>query len=308
MTCSICGYTTYKEVSKVTAAQLEIYEENGRKYVDFGSYPQTHVANQDLINELNKLNETNERGYYEYNKNEYAKVKADPYSTNYTDQYGQTHNFKYSSGADIKNNTYEWFKVEPIKWRILSNNSDTYYVLSEYILTTQLYHKDAYYRLIDGVDVPANDYKYSDIREFLTNTFLNSAFTLKQQDSLVITGLDNSAIPTASSSNTYVWENTFDKIYLLSFQDMYNINYGFHSNAGEYDEARKAALTDYAKATGCWRLIDNDNLDMGFWWLRSPDSVDPRFAGSVNYNGVVSMHTIFVSYVGVRPATAIAIQ
>ena len=57
-------------------ANAEIYEIDGVKYVNYGSYPQTHVGDTTLIAELNKLTETNDRGYYEYEGNEYAKIVA----------------------------------------------------------------------------------------------------------------------------------------------------------------------------------------------------------------------------------------
>ena len=300
--CTRCDYSTYKEISKVTVAELEIYEENGRKYVNFGSYPQTHVADQDLINELNKLTETNERGYYEYNGHEYAKVIAKPC------RYGSS-DYTYSTGKTVEYGVNEWFKVEPIKWRILSNNNVCIYqVLSEYILTAQRYYKDLNYRLIDGIDIAPNNYKYSDIREFLNNSFLNSAFIAKQQESILITEVDNSDSTTASSSNSYVCENTFDNIYLLSYQDMLNTSYGFSSSSVEYDEDRRAIVTDYAKATGCWWSVEYEYLDMGYWWFRSPSNHHFYNVGVVYDIGYVYSEVgVYFSY-GVRPATAIAIQ
>ena len=282
----------------------DIYEENGRKYVNFGSYPQTHVSDTELINELNKLTIVNSRGYYEYNGAEYAKVTTKPYN------YGSS-DYIYSTGKIVEYGVTEWFKVEPIKWRILSNNNDgTYQLLSEYILTAQRYYKDSYYRIIDGVDIAPNNYKYSDIREFLNNTFLNSAFTSKQQESIVVSEVDNSASTTYSSSNPYVCENTFDKLYLLSYKDMLNTSYGFSSSSGEYDEDRRAIVTDYAKAIGCYWSVDDVYLDMGYWWLRSPyvDYFDD--AGVVYYSGCVNNSEIYElsNDFGVRPAFAIAIQ
>ena len=302
VTCTRCDYTTYKEMSKFEVAELEIYEENGRKYVNFGSYPQTHVSDQELINELNKLTKTNERGYYEYSGYEYIKIYTDVYSIP-KDKYGKLPN--YSSGVEIKDSTYEWFKAEPIKWRILSNNNGTYYVLSEYILTRQLYYKDTNYRLIDGVDIAPNNYKYSDIREFLNNCFLNSAFTLKQQEFILSTEVDNSASTTFSYVNPYVCENTFDKIYLLSYHDMFNSTYGFSTNAD-----KNATLTDYAKATGCYWSISDQYLDMGYWWLRSPLYNVSYYVSYVRNNGEAYNYGKIVddSDVGVRPAITIKLN
>ena len=313
VTCTRCSYTTFKEISKVTVEELEIYEENGRKYVNFGSYPQTHVADQELIASLNKLTETNERGYYEFEGNEYAKIISSPYnygSYNETNEYGftTTKYYTYSTGKTVEYGVTEWFKVEPIKWRILSNTIDgTYQLLSEYILTQKAYHGNLDYRLIDGVDIAPNNYKYSSIREFLNNTFLNSAFTVKQQESILITEVDNRISSTTWLNNQYICENTFDKIYLLSCKDTLNTSYGFSSSKSNSDESRRAIITDYAKAIGCCWNTSNEYLDMGYWWLRSPCGDYYQRVHAVSVYGEVDYSILNVSRYGVRPAIAIAI-
>ena len=109
VTCTRCDYTTYEElpIIEVERAELEVYEENGYKYLNYGSYPQTHVNDETLIASLNNLTETNERGYYEFEGEEYAKVESvepNNYGT-YNDKYGNTQYYKYSSGANITPNT-----------------------------------------------------------------------------------------------------------------------------------------------------------------------------------------------------------
>ena len=51
VTCTRCDYTTYEElpIIEVERAELEVYEENGYKYLNYGSYPQTHVNDEELI-------------------------------------------------------------------------------------------------------------------------------------------------------------------------------------------------------------------------------------------------------------------
>ena len=89
--CSNCDEHKYEVLPKIEIVDAEIYEIDGVKYVNYGSYPQTHVGDADLIAELNKLTTTNSRGYYEYNGNEYAKVTTTPYQYgSYKDTYGET--------------------------------------------------------------------------------------------------------------------------------------------------------------------------------------------------------------------------
>ena len=120
----------------LAAKDFEIYSIEGIKYVNFGSYPQTHISDLALINKLNKLTLTNERGYYEYDGNEYVKLSATPYA------YGPNYNYVYSSGEKLIYHKVEWFKVEPIRWRILEENDGDYVLLSEMILDVSMYYHD----------------------------------------------------------------------------------------------------------------------------------------------------------------------
>ncbi len=304
VTCTRCSYTTYKEIPVLNNTSIEIYEKDGKKFFNFGSYPQTHVNNNELINELNKLTNVNSRGYYEYNGSEYAKVTTKPCN------YGAT-DYTYSTGKIVVDGITEWFKVEPIVWKILSTSNNIYQVLSEYILDVSCYYHDYdEVRTIDSKTVYANNYKYSDIREFLNNTFLNSAFKSNEQSLIVVTEVDNSASTTYSSSNPYVCENTFDNIYLLSHQDTLNTNYGFSSyNVGYGGEERMSIVTDYAKAMGVWWNTSSSYYNIGYWWLRSPSYDFSYNAGVVNYDGGVYIYDeVSISGIGVRPATTIAIQ
>ena len=77
------------------------------KYVNFGSYPQTHVNDAALILKLNKLTTTNSRGYYEYNGCEYAKITAKPYYW----EYNKITTYFYSDGAEVKKIVWIFLKL-----------------------------------------------------------------------------------------------------------------------------------------------------------------------------------------------------
>lgn len=318
-TCNRCDYNTYHELPKLdnTPVELEVYEENGYQYVNYGKYPQTHISDETLINELNKLIQTNSQGYYEYNGEEYYKITTSIFCYTYDLGLEQEdfNSMTYSDGTKIEDNTIEWFKVEPIKWRILSINN-SYQVFSEYILDASCcYHDSSEIRTIDGNTIYPNNYKYSDIRNFLNNDFLNKAFTINQQNTLLTTEVDNSSSTTDIYSNEYACENTYDKIYLLSYQDIINLNYGF----GDYykeDILRQAKVTDYAKAVGvCW-VWDSpywggfeQYFGNGSWWLRSPSCDNYCYAHCIDCDGyATSDRFIEYSLYGVRPATVIAVN
>ena len=316
-TCKICNEHRYEVIPMIKVyANVEIYEIDGVKYVNYGSYPQTHVGDTTLIAELNKLTETNDRGYYEYEGNEYAKIVAKPYCYgSYTDSYGNELYYQYSDGSQINENITEWFKVEPIVWSIISKNNDGSYMLfSKYILDSIAYCDSQH---LSNVDIYRNNYKYSNIRAWLngydgtsyeisdyTNKgFYDLAFKDSEKGAIIATELDNSASTTGSTENKYVCENTLDKLYLLSYQDFKNIFYGLF----EYTKLT-AKVTDYAKARGANWSIKLSYLNNGYYWLRSPSYNFSYFADCVNYECSISSTHVNKSNSGVRAACTINLE
>ena len=316
-TCTICNEQKYEVLPMVKVADAKIYEVDGVKYVNYGSYPQTHVGDEMLIAELNKLTETNDRGYYEFNGKEYAKVETSPcnYGTiSSNDSEGNVYyiTFVYSDGMIVLNNVTEWFVVEPIKWRIISQNTDeSYQLYSEYILDTTIYFDGSYLRNIDGVEVYRNNYKYSNIRAWLngyngtdysvndyTNIgFYDLAFKESEKETIIENEIDNSISTLDYPTNPYECENTFDKIYLLSYQDLKNSNYGFTD-----DLSRCVKVTDYAKAVGVYWETMEQYLDYDSYWLRSPASLDGNKAYFVQVDGDILNYYVKNKYYGVRVA------
>lgn len=313
-TCTICNEHKYETISMEEEVDNGVYEV---KYTYYGSYPQTHVGDEMLISELNKLTETNDRGYYEYNGREYAKVKTSPcnYGTiSYNDNQGDLcyTTFVYSDGATVYNDVVEWFIVEPIKWRILSENSNgSYQLYSEYILDTIVYFDGAYIRNINEASVYRNNYKYSNIRAWLNgyngtdysvNNYTNKgfydlAFKESEKDKILITEIDNSANTSDYSPNQYACENTFDKIYLLSYKDLENSKYGFID-----DLSRCAKVTDYAKAVGAYWETKEQYLDYESYWLRTATSRDANKSYFVQFEGNVLNYYVKNKHYGVRVA------
>ena len=299
----------WKEIKDTT---IEIYEENGYTYINLGRYPQTVVTEETNINALSNISTTNSLGYIEYNGNEYKKVVANSHSSNYTFINGNT---------IINGNTY-YFLVEPIKWRVLEENNGTYKLLSEIILDNSEFYKYETNRTINGQTIYANNYEYSNIRAWLngydgsnynvedyTNKgFLDIAFTEEEQKLINNTLVDNSLSSTSDTSNSYICNNTTDKIYLLSVKDTLNTNYGFSSDSSEYDIERRAQVSDYARSKYCWMSTSSSYYGNGYWWLRSHSSPNSNYARVVYNYGYVSSNG-FVNFTrnGVRPALTIII-
>ncbi len=254
-------------------------------YLYFGEYPQTLKATDVTVSET-----ADENGYYLGSDNErYAKVSANPYLPD---------TYKFANGELIKTNSEYYFKVEPIKWQILSNDGETLKVVCASALIN---HK------FSGADNNGNNYKDSAIRSWLNNEFYNTAFSASQQQLILLTAVDNSALTTAYSENKYACANTEDKIYLLSYAEAFEL-----TNSQMMSDLRKKIATDYARALGI--RINTSEAHYGFanWWLRSPHDkantyVPNYYALYVSSIGSLleTMEVIDSSNTGVAPALQI---
>lgn len=276
------------------AQMYEFFTIDNMTYVYYGTYPQTVVDDSSLISSLNSLTSTNANGYYEFEGEEYAKVVAHPYKTIFGIGY------KFINGSTIQSHQTYYFKVEPIKWRVLEEADGTYTLLSEYIIDKQVFYTSRDNRTIGDQTIYANNYEHSTIREWLNNAFYNKAFSSPEKGSILTTLVDNSASTTESSTNPYFSNNTMDKVYLLSYQEAISSTYGF-STSDSSSSTRTAVTTDYARAVGA----DMSYYGNGYWWLRSPDFIDSIIAHYVDYDGYIFSNIVDNSNYGARPAIKI---
>ena len=94
-------------------------------YIYFGEYPQSIKASSVTITST-----VDSRGYFLGSDNAYyAKVVASPFDSAY----------KFSSNQTVTSGTEYYFKVEPIKWRIISENSGKAVLLCESIIDSSCY-------------------------------------------------------------------------------------------------------------------------------------------------------------------------
>ena len=225
--------------------------------------------------------------------------------------------FTYYKGDD--NEWYaelnsKYYKVEPIKWRVLTTNYDhddnastpgKKLLLAENILINKPY------------DDNSNSYSDSTIRNYLTGDFFTTAFTQAEQDAIAETTVINNARSTNPDSNDKEWNNganqyasdtpTSDKIFLLSEQEATKADYGFaaydeYKGDGTHDYSTRIRMaTAFAQVNGAYQ--DNTAGYGGYWWLRSPHcdySGSARYVigdGYANYSSYVSFDNL-----GVVPA------
>ena len=300
----------------------------GGTYYAFGDFPQTIAAGTVTFSDVPVYNGwyLGSDGYF------YAKCTENAYDNSYT----------YSDGTTVAQagaNSTKYFKVEPIKWRVLNPSASGNKILvAESILTANV----AYYdycdvnRTIGGKTVYPNNYEHSKIRAYLNGLsyevketdpaeqttdstynekgFLQTAFTSSAQSLIATTTVDNSAASTNPASNAsqwnsgtndYVCENTSDKIFLLSEKEATTSDYGFPEyNVQEKGNSRVRVTTDYAKANYTYQSPTAGYG--GWWWLRSPRYSLSNYAHYIYGDGKADNFHPVSNGRGVVPALSIS--
>ena len=158
---------------------------------------------------------------------------------------------------------------ETIEWIVLDvdEKNNKALLLSRYGLSNKPYN-DTY------TDVT---WEKCTLRGWLNDKFLNSVFTEKEQAAILTTKVDNSASQGYWKTNG--GNNTKDKIFLLSYVEASRYLGVISENAN--NTKARVAPTAYAMAQGAW-ISDSDKTEdgkpAGWWWLRSPGSIQSRAA------------------------------
>lgn len=214
----------------------------------FGSYPQSQITAEDgeIYTILTNIDNWNKNGDVIIENTKYHKTEKD------------------------------YFKYEPIKWRVLQSENGEAFLLSDVILDKQIYNENDKYVT----------WEKSSLRAWLNKKFINRAFSDEEKEKINITEIINQDNPVYGTEGG---NNTFDKIFLLSLSEVSEQQdgekYGFLD-----DEIRACGKSDFSK-TGSW------------WWLRSPGYDSGYAAGVYDYGWVYRYgHDVGSSDDGVRPA------
>ncbi len=203
----------------------------------------------------------------------------------------------YQNENGYRTDTVYWFKYEPIMWQVVAETEGDMTLVCKSLIDAQ-----DFYSGYSSEDVPTdkevhpNNYEYSTIRQWLNDSFLNTAFDEVTYSMLCDVDVDNSAASTGNANNIYACGNTKDKAFLLSVADLatYSMNTA---------DAATKALTDYAKYQGA----ENSENGNGNYWLRSPIDAtsSSKAAAIVDYNGNTANQAMVYSFAGVCPAVRI---
>lgn len=247
------------------------YTEDGTG-IYFGSYPQTIKDSSVTVGEV-----VDENGYYTGSDGKkYAKYTVDYASLGsgidgekldifFADEYNLN---LASDGTHMQTGTDYYFKVEDLEWRILTSEDNMALIMCTSIIKAQDFQSNIKY---DGTDkcyyakdnegniltdnegnkIYANNYEYSTLRKYLIEDFYNSTFTDLQKELIQEILVDNSASTTGKENNPFACNDTNDKIFVLSRQEMSSL---FFDGNDEIDMSNYLdyflPTTDYAKANG----------------------------------------------------------
>ena len=254
--------------------------------ITYGSYPQSKVTDSNLIAKIEAAGEKYvwcDYNYYAgtgdaydgnmkpvdgmmlykdipYGGSKYRAVKINQYRPRWTGYTSSSSNSYQDDNGYYTGNVY-YFKYEPLTWRVLDPSEG--YVMCNQIIDSQSYQNFIYYNGSEyynskGSTNFASDWVTSSLRQWLNNSFYNTAFSVEEKEQIGTSYLENRS----TYSSVYNSANTYDKIYLISHDDATNIAYGFSSLYYFNDMARRLESTDYAKCQG------NDKSN--YWRLRTP--------------------------------------
>lgn len=284
------------------------YSRDGNEIM-FGSYPQSVVNDEATINNLNTKagelpTENNLNGWVDYNYYVYGNINSfmfykdidvnsdgtNDYRGVYYTQYrpywfqnpsdnpdpnGSPNSYQLTNGYD--KNIIHWFKYDSIIWDVLKEQDGKALIITSSLMDSQCFYPSHSGSLFEhnGKVGYANDYELSSIREYINDDFYNAAFKNNEKEIIKITHVDNSPASTSHNPNDACCDDTDDKMFILSYQEVLE----FYPT----DDARLASGTDYAKCQG---LMERDGYS--YWWLRSPIYNYYKWHSNyVDYNGQI---------------------
>ena len=309
----------------VTLRNYEGTAGSDKKYVEFGYWPQTvkpYYVNIDTNRKIVKGHFTyyaGSDGNWYVEQNEYG-LNIDKYERDLDGNLHLigSHQPKYSDGSYVRHASAklsQFFKVEPIKWRVLEEKDGKMFLLAENVLRALPYYDNEDDRIVGTDTVYASNYMHSKIRAWLNgykyqlgdtdNTdyenkgFLQTAFTNEAQAKIVTTTVDNNFKSSYIMPHRLDCDDTSDKIFLLSVKEVTTESYGFGTERYDdtTDPTRYRKPTDFALASGVYAGGVNGSCR---WWLRSPEGSDLAFM--IGYGSDISWQGVVYHPEGVVPA------
>ena len=189
-------------------------------------------------------------------------------------------------GGYGQNTTYN---VEDIVWRVLSVDGNDAMLMTDKAISCIPYGS--------GGKVY---WEGSQLREWLNDEFLNTAFKADEKVAMIKTDISGTGGETGDG----------DYVYVLSQEEASDGQYGFGSDHTQTDYSKYTKPTDYARVNGCYVYsFDRSKQFYGncYWWLRSQsyqeNAQDVVYSAAVvDYDGWIDESMlVYDGFCGVRP-------
>lgn len=198
-------------------------------------------------------------------------------------------------------------KTEPIKWRVLSVDGNDAFLVADCNLDTQFYNTEWVEVTWENCTMRSwlNGYGSSsnlDKADYSRNSFISRAFTSLEQNAIFTTTVKNTGNAYYQKANG--GNDTKDKVFLLSVEEVTNPAYGFTSSqdsekpqALSADPAKTRKNTAYVAAGGTAKAPNPKAAgENDVWWLRTPG----RYSQNATYVGRTGMTYRDGNYVDIR--------
>ena len=274
----------------------------------FGNYPQSEVVCETDTLRINELNDSDyDKQYITVSSAQWNKIIGTAYDESgdaVVDgiKYRRLRKVDINDAEDGDSNcigedkdTVQYFRYEPIKWRILNVNGNDALLLSEKAVDAQRYHMTRESVTLETCTMRSwlNGYDSSfngNAEDYTKLNFINYAFTSDERSAIKTTKVINDT------------DHAGDKIFLLSENEVCNsdiaVSYGF-------EEFRDTSYARVCEGSAFVTAMYGDEEDFGvgyyWWWLRSQGITD--HTAFVHYDGgVYDEFYVDCSGVAIRPA------
>ncbi len=152
-----------------------------------------------------------------------------------------------------------------IEWIVLATHDNRSLLLSRFVLQSMPYK---FFNKLSNLNMDFNlqrmwyhsqktdiTWETCDLRKWLNNDFINSSFNREEKDAILLIPVDNSQTQGYESYQTTGGINTFDKVFLLSYQEAFKRFFAT-------EEDRKCYYYKDKEDICKWQTVE--------WWLRSP--------------------------------------
>ena len=242
-----------KKAYDVVRLDLNDFQYDGKQTVVLGRYPQNVEGDLRVTESIFEAQMNGETEidpvtrWIKYDGRIFSSLAERPFNKS-----------RFTDGKEVNEGARHFYRIEPIRWIVLFRNSEYAVLISQQIIDAVKFNRDREARLGDDNRsiIQPNNWERSDIREWLNESFLYTAFTLDERKRIVTVRLDNS--PDSMYYKSEPQNDTEDKVFLVSHKEIYATKCGI------------GLVTDYAKARGAYASTSSSHYNHGDWWTRSP--------------------------------------